>query len=118
MNLQHPETGQHTRASLKTAERLIAEGWKKITAGEAAPAEKKSKTNATKEPAAATSEQTPADGDSAETELPKKLGELVTYAEENHLFDAATIESWRKPGTKTADVRAAIEKKLAEGDGQ
>jgi hypothetical protein len=54
-----------------------------------------------------------------ETELPKKLGELVKFAEEHQLFDADTLEAWRKPGTKKADVaaeiKAALEQKQAEG---
>lgn len=117
-NLQHPATGEHVRASIKTAERLIEEGWEKIADSVESDAEANEPTTADAPPTEPAPSAEPSATEPTPAELPTKLGELVKYAEEHQLFDADQIAAWRKPGTKTADVKSAIEKKLAEVAGQ
>lgn len=113
VKLQHPD-GHTVLTSLKGAEILRSRGY---TDPEAAAIEKKLEEQTGDDNDGGQGDHgddAGAGGEPPKADLPKKLGELVNYAETNNLFDEATIADWRKPGTKTADVRDAIEKKLEE----
>lgn len=116
--LKHPETGAHVRASAKTAERLIEEGWTKIqeTLYPDAASESEATTEApTGEPKS--DERTPNGGGStpaaiAPPEKPfdeMKLTELVEYAEKIGM-DAAEL---KKPGMSKAKAKDAINAHIA-----
>ncbi len=120
-DLKHPETGQHTRASAKTVERLLEEGWElieRIVTADEADAEAVSP--APDDDGAQNKGQ---DGDTppepAAFDPNAKLADMAAFAIEHGLFDEAKIESWRKPGTKKVDVAAeitaALDAKTAEG---
>jgi hypothetical protein len=113
VKLQHPD-GHTVFTSLKGAEILRGRGY---TDPEPAAIEEKLEEQ-TGDDNGGQGDDGGAGDEPPRADLPKKLGELVNYAETNNLFDEATIADWRKPGTKTADVRAAIEKKLEEQTAQ
>ena len=114
MDLYHPDSGKHVTCSPATAELLLEEGWTKIVKNTAAEEPAAEAAPSTSNGDDGTGTGTGNGGGTPPADLPKKLGDLVKYAEDSGLFDADTIASWRKPGTKAADVRAAIEQKLAE----
>lgn len=102
-NLQHPETGAHTRASIATAKRLIVEGWEEI-GGEphtdAAPKAASKPTSSKKQtPPPA---ETPSEPAAPEKPLDTmKLTELITYAEKIGV-PGDQVETLRKPGASKA----------------
>jgi hypothetical protein len=106
-DLQHPETGAHTRASRATADVLIEQGWEEVggktSASDAATPPKRTKSEDGKkksEPPAA-----PPKTDSAPQLDKMKLTELIAHAEAIGI-PAEQIEPLRKPG---ASKKQAIE---------
>lgn len=104
-NLHHPVTGQHARASLATAARLLEEGWEEITrSSDTAPAAaKKTEPKSDSKPKV---EPSPPGGDSKPLDK-MKLTELIEHAEKIGV-DAEQIDSLRKPGASKAKALEII----------
>jgi hypothetical protein len=105
MDLQHPATGQHTRASDSTAKQLIKDGWKPINADEKPASSAAPKAESTKEPASDDGKNA-APSTADEKPLDKlKLTELIAHAEKIGV-PTEDLEPLRKPG---ASKKQAIE---------
>lgn len=103
-DLKHPATGEHIRASVATAERLIKDGWELVGGAKAAKADATPKATkaATPKTESGKTEPTKTEG----TPLDKmKLTELITHAEKLGIA-ADDLAPLRKPG---ASKKQAIE---------